>query len=140
MKPRTLLERLQWILTARGLSQRELSKRAGLNPNHLGTTMHRLRSNPDADIERDTLGALARAGDVGLEWLAEGKGAPDASSEAAVHPNLRAALDRLRGENRISEQAAAVLVAMGRETPVDMDPETWALAALDVSRSLKSKT
>lgn len=134
----TLLERLTAIVKLRGISQRELSKRAGLNPNHVGTLLSRLRKNPDGDIERDTLAALARGGGVSLEWLAEGRDSLD-SAEPTAHPNLAATIGPLGGERRLSAEGAAIVLAMGAHTPLDLAPETWAILAADIERQLAAR-
>lgn len=136
----TLIERIEWILKTRKISQRELGKRANLkNPNHVGTIMSRLRNRPGADIESETLAALARGGGVDVQWLIDGKGSPDGSTPKAVHPNLAKTLEKLSAERRISQHAASVLLAMGERSPFDLEPEIWALAALDLERRLHSK-
>lgn len=74
----SLKERVEWIVENRcGGNQRELGRRAGLSGNHVGTILTRLRKNPDADIERETLTALARGANVSLQWLSTGDGEPD---------------------------------------------------------------
>lgn len=55
-------------------NQRELSRRSGLRENHVGTILTRLRKNPGADIERETLAAIASGGLVSVHWLATGQG------------------------------------------------------------------
>jgi hypothetical protein len=69
----TLLDRLQSILDERGWSQRELSREAKLDDRHVGVIMGRLRKNPDAKLEHDTVAAIAKAGRVRLEWLSTGE-------------------------------------------------------------------
>jgi transcriptional regulator with XRE-family HTH domain len=75
-----LRERIEWVVANRaGGNQRELARRAGLeSPNHVGTILTRLRKNPERDIERETLAAIARGGHVSLRWLASGEGSADA--------------------------------------------------------------
>lgn len=74
----TLLERIEWILSHRGIGQRELARRAKLaDERHLGVILSRLRKKPNAEIERPTLVALATGGNVSLSWLATGTGTPD---------------------------------------------------------------
>jgi hypothetical protein len=135
----TLLDRIEWILRTKKISARELSIRAGLNPSHLGTLMHRLRGRPDARVESATLFALAAGGGVNPLWLEQGTGTPDQATELPAHPNLQKTLDRLGEERRISRETAALMIAMGKESPWDLEPETWALMALDLERQARSR-
>jgi transcriptional regulator with XRE-family HTH domain len=81
--PVSLLQRLEETLQRLGIPQRELARRAGLSDErHLGVIMSRLRRNPKADIERETLNALARGAGVSLRWLANGEGSPDHDDSA----------------------------------------------------------
>jgi|LNFM01.2.fsa_nt_gb transcriptional regulator with XRE-family HTH domain len=74
----TLESRILWLVEHRAEgSQRELSRRAGLSPNYIGTILTRLRKNANAQIEKDSLVALAKAGDVSLDWLMNGRGNPE---------------------------------------------------------------
>jgi hypothetical protein len=74
----TLLQRLEWLVNNRATSQRDLSRKAGLSGPHVGTFMARLRKDPSATVETETLMAIARGGQVSFDWLATGKGSPDA--------------------------------------------------------------
>jgi hypothetical protein len=74
----TLEERINWLVEHRADgNQRELSRRAGLSPNYVGTLLTRLRKNPNAQVERDSLAALATAGGVSIDWLVVGTGEPE---------------------------------------------------------------
>lgn len=78
-----LLERLEATLARMRVSQREWARRAGLSDErHLGVIMSRLRRSPSADVERETIAALAKGAGVSLAWLATGQGTPDADDDA----------------------------------------------------------
>lgn len=86
----TLESRIVWLVEHRAEgSQRELSRRAGLSPNYIGTILTRLRKNPNAQIEKDSLVALAKAGDVSLDWLLNGRGNPERETVLDVGSPLR---------------------------------------------------
>lgn len=76
-----MADRILWILAQRNISQRELARRAGLRDAHIGVIVSRSRKNPEANIENDTLAAIARGGEVSLRWLATGEGSPDPTDE-----------------------------------------------------------
>lgn len=77
----TLRERIELLATQAG-GQRELSRRSGLDERHVGVILSRLRKNPRADIERETLAALAKGGGASVRWLAEGEGTPDSDDDS----------------------------------------------------------
>lgn len=85
-----LLERLQWILDSQGITQRELSRRAGFNGAQVGSLMKRLRERPDASIEYDTAVAIANAAHVNVEWLRSGVGKRDAEQAVRATQTERA--------------------------------------------------
>lgn len=86
----TLEERINWLVEHRADgNQRELSRRAGLSPNYLGTLLTRLRKNPNAQVERDSLAALATGGRVSIDWLVNGSGDPDHQTVLDVGSPLR---------------------------------------------------
>lgn len=60
----TLVERLDWVLVNRGLSQLGWSKRAGLSSRYLSTLRGRLDANPDARGDHDSMVKLAAAAGV----------------------------------------------------------------------------
>lgn len=72
----TLAQRIQWILTELRISQRELSRRAGLAEVHVGQILRRLENNHDAQVEVGTLNAIADAARVSRAWLISGSGTP----------------------------------------------------------------
>jgi transcriptional regulator with XRE-family HTH domain len=78
----TLSDRLAWALKESGLSQRALSRAAGLqSERHVGFLVSGDRSNP----ELKTIQALAVALNVSLGWLANGdEPEPDAASIKAT--------------------------------------------------------
>lgn len=105
-----LLARLQWILDHRKLGQRELSRRAELDQRHLGVIMGRLRKNPDAALEHETIAALARAGGVSLVWLSTGKGAPESS-----------VVSRVEYDDRYANRAAVIELLAGDVAPIAVE-------------------
>lgn len=66
----TLATRLKAAREAAHLTERALSKAAGLSPTHVGLIESGARPTPSAE----TLGALADVLGVGLDWLARGRG------------------------------------------------------------------
>ena len=86
----TLEERINWLVEHRADgNQRELSRRAGLSPNYVGTLLTRLRKNPNAQVERDSLTALATAGGVSIDWLLVGSVDPERQVVLDVGSPLR---------------------------------------------------
>ena len=45
-----------------------------MTPSHVATIVRRLKANPSAQLESDTLAKLAQGGAVSLDWLATGEG------------------------------------------------------------------
>lgn len=101
----TLADRIEEILRLRGITQRELARRAGLaTEQHINTILRRLRANPDADIERETLAAIARGGGVSFIWLATGKGRPDDIDPAPAMKTSERAPERSSAIGATSER------------------------------------
>lgn len=71
---RTLAERLVWARTQREFTQEDLAKRAGVAQSTIGS----LEAGSRLTARKIT--AIAGALSVSCDWLAEGKGAIDASS------------------------------------------------------------
>lgn len=69
----TVRDRVGWILTRTGWSQRELAKRAGLAPSHISLIMTRLGD----DVRPSTVRAIAAAANVSETWLLAGTGDPE---------------------------------------------------------------
>ena len=69
----TVRDRVGWILTRTGWSQRELAKRAGLAPSHISLIMTRLGD----DVRPSTIKAIAAAASVSEAWLLTGTGDPE---------------------------------------------------------------
>lgn len=85
----SLLRRLEETLDRLEITQREWARRAKLtDERHLGVIMSRLRKNPRADIERETLTALAKGAGISLRWLATGEGSPE-DHDATDAPTLQ---------------------------------------------------
>jgi hypothetical protein len=86
----SLLARIEYLIGLAGGRQRELGRRAGLSPGGVGTIVHRLRKNPNASIDPDTLVKLAKGAEVSLQWLATGEGSPhDTLASESTNPQYR---------------------------------------------------
>ena len=86
---KTLLERLDWVLEHRDLTQLGWSKRAGLSTRYLSTLRGRLEAKPDTRADHDAMVKLARAAHVPVAWLEDGQGDPgnlDAGPELQREP------------------------------------------------------
>jgi transcriptional regulator with XRE-family HTH domain len=70
----TLVARIETIIEKLGISQRELARRAGLKEPHVGLIINRLKKNPRAGVENETLLAMARGANVSPGWLLSGEG------------------------------------------------------------------
>jgi transcriptional regulator with XRE-family HTH domain len=103
---KSVADRIQWILDQRGISQRELARRSGLKGAHIGVIISRSRRNPGANIENDTLAAIARGGEVALRWLATGQGSPDPSAEES---GARPVLGNLPGWTEAEQHVRRIL-------------------------------
>lgn len=68
-----LLQRLEILISAAG-NMSKLARSSGMTPSHVSTIVRRLKANPGAQVENDTLVKLARGGAVSLDWLANGEG------------------------------------------------------------------
>jgi len=77
-KPARLADRIKEARMARGLSQRELDRTAGLAKNHVWS----LEAKDHPHTSYATLAAIASALDVSLDWLATGKGRGPSVREA----------------------------------------------------------
>lgn len=74
----TLLERIESVLKDKGWSASEWARRAKLSErSHVNTIIQRLRANPAAKTDGQTLAKLAEAADVSLDWLVLGRGTKD---------------------------------------------------------------
>lgn len=81
----TLLERIEWLVAEKASgNKRKLARMAELSESHVTTILSRLRKNPEKDVERQTLIALANATNVNLLWLSTGEG--EVSQEAEASP------------------------------------------------------
>lgn len=71
-----IADRIRQVLKKRGLSERELAKRAGFNTtSQLNNTLKRL--DKGSTIEVSTLDAIAKGAEVSLVWLQTGEEEPD---------------------------------------------------------------
>lgn len=158
MAVNTLSDRIEWILEARGVSQRELSRRAGLKEPHVGLIIKRFRADPAAGIEQATLMGLAKAGDVSLQWLSTGEGTPDGKPGAsersgALDEDLRVmtdddeqieewihgALNKGKHKTRHKKATRAFLRARAPKMQQDADMTAFAGRVLDMAAWLDSQ-
>ena len=128
---KTLLERLDWVLEHRDLTQLGWSKRAGLSTRYLSTLRGRLEAKPDTRADHDAMVKLARAAHVPVAWLEDGQGDPgnlDAGPELQREP-----LAELAPEDDESPAEAALLRVLdaARHTLADLDAARAALRGID---------
>lgn len=76
-----LRERLEFAMQHRGMTQRQLSIKAGFTETRIGALITRLRKAPESGINADTLGKLAQTLGVSMKWLQNGEGEPFEVSE-----------------------------------------------------------
>jgi hypothetical protein len=143
----TLLARLEYVLAKKGLSGRQFAKDAGLYPTNITTLMGRLRKDPAARAEHETLVAVARLGEVHLHWLTTGEGPrdlddtapPEGAPARTVEPDDRywarsAALKNLEGVEGFTPQAAAATRQLDFKGAENYSLEQWTDIALGVQR------
>lgn len=68
----TLAERINAILKQRGWSQRELSKRSGMNDTGINTLLAQLKADPLA-ATLTTVRRIAEGAEVSFDWLLTGR-------------------------------------------------------------------
>lgn len=73
----TVGDRIEQARQSRGISRRELDRRAGLAEGHVSIIVNRYRRNPNTATEMPTLEAIAKGLQVSKRWLAFGQGGPD---------------------------------------------------------------
>lgn len=75
----TLLSRLEWVLSTRDTSARQLSIQAGLSHATIASLIRGLKADPStaARVEVGTLDKIAAAAGVDPTWLKSGIGAPE---------------------------------------------------------------
>lgn len=88
-----IADRIRFAMDRRGLTQRELSRRAGLAETQVSVILVRLRERPYA-IELETLARIAAGAEVPLLWLMTGldEGEVNAPVPLAKQPGWSAAL------------------------------------------------
>ena len=157
----SLLERLEWVETARGLSALRWATRAGLSGRYLSTLKGRLRARGDAaGADHECMVALARAAGVSVAWLEDGTGSPEdgapAAEGAATHGDgaeapaptddesapeaaLVQVLDPRRHTLADLDAARAALRAIDRNVRADAAPEDLARAWLEAAAALRRR-
>lgn len=124
--PTTLLGRIL-ILSQLAGGQRELSRRAKLSNAYIGSLLTRLRELPEAGISAASASAIARAGQVSIDWLLEGAGAgPDR------YPNRLLAI-RMAGET-VSDGAIEEIRSVQMHREADLSVGEWVDRILEVDR------
>lgn len=114
----TYRERIEWIMRNRQFkSGRALSLAAGLSPATVNNLLMRERRTGSAALDSDSLAALARAADVDADWLATGRGRPDART-----------IDTTGHE--LPEPQPRVAVFDGSVEPTSVRERRWLAAAL----------
>lgn len=88
----TLLARLNWILQARDISERQLALQAGLSHASVSTMRRALERDPGAAarVELGTLDKIATAAGVDATWLKTGAGVPDLGQQPPAPPDADA--------------------------------------------------
>jgi transcriptional regulator with XRE-family HTH domain len=79
-----IADRIRLVLADKGLTQRELARRAGLAETQIGMILARLQERPFS-IELETLARIAHGGEVSLLWLLTGLDDGDVEGAPALH-------------------------------------------------------
>ncbi len=122
-----LLDRIQWILTNRELTQEQFCTQGGfVNRSQVSSIMHRLRTDPDYPSKMSllTYEKMAKGGRVSLLWLVHGIGKPDQALNSlgnASYPNLTVALNY----EGARWQESTIRTAMGMNWKSDRTPKEW---------------
>ncbi len=122
-----LLDRIQWILTNREITQEQLCTQGGFaNRTQVASVIHRLKVDPDypSKMSLITYERLAKGGRVSLLWLVHGLGKPDQKVSAlgnTMYPNLNIALN-YEGSRW---QESTIRAAMGMPWKSDRAPKDW---------------
>ena len=111
-----LLERIQWILDNRELTQERLGELAGFNHRtQVGSIMSRLRKDPSMETRMafETLHRIARGGNVSVTWLMYGQGTPEQKDP----PELRRPLPPKRASSSKSLKRVGLRQTLEATTP-----------------------
>jgi len=75
---KTLAERMRWVMSAKGWTEREWARKAQLKEmSNVNKLLRRAEENPlRIPGDANTFAALAKAAKVSLDWLALGRGTP----------------------------------------------------------------
>lgn len=107
----TVAERIAWILSEKGWTERELARRAHLSATTINKAMKALQKDPEGIVLR-TVKAIATAGGVSFAWLATGEGSPYARPAQAPDPwPSRTAGAALAKEQGVSQVAIASVLS-----------------------------
>ena len=119
----TILDRIDLIKGWTGKSARALAKAAGLSPNAINTMKQRKSEEPSPL----TLAAIAKAGNVRLEWLVTGEGHPF-NLPAGIEPDpdyptrsWAVALASMGEDNKVPAEVIKRLLSNSPKT----DPGMW---------------
>lgn len=121
----TLLDRIGLLIAAAGNMSR-LARSAGMTPSHVATIVRRLKANPSAQLESDTLAKLAQGGAVSLDWLATGEGQvlpsfPSADAESSRRVRLQAERPELDLDDDYPTRKVVVKALRGKVEPALLD-------------------
>lgn len=86
----TLDERIRHAAKLRGVSGRELARRAGLEDTQVNALPSRLKKRPDMDVSADILAKIADAAEVSFAWLAREEGSVESSANDDAQPEAPA--------------------------------------------------
>jgi len=122
----SVLERINWILNAEGISARELGRRAGKGGSQVTMLMQRLEHGDPEGVTLRTLRELATAGRVSLAWLASGEGNPRGEGGPAdPAPGRSAAAAAAKEQGIWPEAIRSVLADEVAEGEADLPAEYW---------------
>lgn len=157
MDMKTLLERIDWVLSHRNWTQLGWSKRAGLSTRYLSTLRGRLETKPEGRGDHDAMVKLATVAGVPVAWLEDGKGDPGNldlgpefqreplaelvpdDDESPAEAALLRVLDVARHTLADLDAARAALRSVDRATRADALPEAMAAAWLDAAAILRRR-
>jgi hypothetical protein len=133
----SLLDRIGEILEETKLNPSQLAAKAELKERtHVHTLMRRLRAKPDASLDMPTLVAIARAGNVTLDWLITGQ-EPKRPPIADADPKYPSRASALAAARLLGwPEAAIAQVAAVDNLASDPGAEHWMQRLMVATREL----
>lgn len=128
-------ERMQRVLEEKGWSQRRWAREAGIAETHVRLIMERLRNEPERPtVELWVVARLADVAGYSLDWLAYGRGSPQAAEyeDDPVYPSRAHAIAACRAMGL--PQAAIDRLRAIAGLPMDPGVEFWMGQALALGR------